>query len=497
MLSAVKLIFQQKNFLFLGALSLFIFTAINSHGYYHGDEHFQIIEFAYNRLENLPSNWLPWEFKHAIRPCLQVNLAYLLLGFMKLIHVTNPIDQMILIRVLTSIACIFSIRYFVRSTKDHFKKEFHFAYEGISYFLWFLPLLSSRFSSETAAGIFLLLAIAYYFNKQSKTKFWKFGMLLGLSFLFRFQMAFAILGLVFWLLQVKKEKLNSLFQAFIGFTLLLLFGLVNDSLYYGRFEFTPWNYVKEAFTNKVGFDFGNEAWHFLISESFVYLTPILGSIVFGTLILLLFKKPKSLVLFIFLPFIFLHSYFLHKEVRFLFPLAFFIPYLIFEGIEIFHKLNLPKYKGILKITFILFFSVNAIGLLINTQKAAGNAHGEMIRHLNQKYTSTAVNLYHVDWANPYDPWNGLYANFYKPSNFEFIRIKSSCNLQQMEFNPAEENLFLLRQFDLERDSCINTLESLGFMYEKQSMSELIKTLAKNYKGLNGDANLVLYRLTKE
>jgi hypothetical protein len=43
--------------------SIYFLSSIYSLGYYHGDEHFQIIEFMSYKLGLIPKESLPWEFK--------------------------------------------------------------------------------------------------------------------------------------------------------------------------------------------------------------------------------------------------------------------------------------------------------------------------------------------------------------------------------------------------------------------------------------------------
>lgn len=490
----IQQILKLKNLSFLCALFFYAITAFNSHGYFHGDEHFQIIEFAYNRLADLPRDWLAWEHKDAIRPAIQVNIAYLLLGLMRFLGFENPINQMIVIRLITAIACVFSIRYFVNSTKKHFKNRHHLAYEAISYLLWFIPVLAARFSSETTSAIFFLCAIAFYFKNKNHLNWFKLAILMGFSFLFRFQIAFAFLGFIIWLFQVKKETIKSLSILSLGVLVVLLFGIINDRFFYGQFEFTPFNYFKSALIDGVEFDFGSEPWHFFISCTYTYLTEPLAIISCMALLFLLYKKPKSWILFVILPFLFLHSYFDHKEIRFIFPIAFLLPYLIFAAIERLPKWVYIKSRQIYFGVLVLFLGLNAIGIFINTQKSAGNAQVEMIRYLDNNYREKEVVIHYVSFANPFDPWQGLHAHFYKPVQYKFKRIKNSCELTQQQFNLEKTNLFLIRQFDLERDPCLEELNTLGFKFQKQSMSEFIKKVAKHYDGLNGDANLVLYSL---
>ena len=53
--------------LWLVAVSMHLVIAWFSEGYYHFDEHFQIIEFANYKLQNIEAKDLPWEFTYQMR----------------------------------------------------------------------------------------------------------------------------------------------------------------------------------------------------------------------------------------------------------------------------------------------------------------------------------------------------------------------------------------------------------------------------------------------
>jgi GPI mannosyltransferase 3 len=52
-----------------------ILTAWFNGGYFHPDEHWQILEFAWYKLGHEPASILPWEFPAQIRPGLQPWIA--------------------------------------------------------------------------------------------------------------------------------------------------------------------------------------------------------------------------------------------------------------------------------------------------------------------------------------------------------------------------------------------------------------------------------------
>jgi phosphatidylinositol glycan class B len=104
-----SLIKSPHKHLFISSLFVFIITAFFSEGYYHPDEHFQILEFANYKLGNSPASDLPWEFKEQIRPALQPALAYSTIKFLNFTGITSPFSHALLLRVLTALLSWFVI----------------------------------------------------------------------------------------------------------------------------------------------------------------------------------------------------------------------------------------------------------------------------------------------------------------------------------------------------------------------------------------------------
>lgn len=484
---------HQFRFIFIGALLIYCYTALMSHGYFHADEHYQIIEFAHNKLNNLPSHLLPWEYQEAIRPTLQVNIAYFFLWLFSLIDLVDPISQMTIIRFITALSSVLVIRFFVEQSKKQFHLKYHLAYQLCSYFLWFFPLLASRFSSENLSSLLLLSSLGYFFKGKTKnTNFLLLGVLFGFSFLFRFQIAFVLLGFGIWLILVKRIRVSNFFRFGLGFLATLLFGVINDCWFYEQLTFTPWNYFNKAIIDPFVFNFGSSPWYYYMTSIFQYGTTLIAVLFFLSLIVLVIKKPKSLSLFIFIPFIFLHSYFEHKEIRFLFPIAFLLPFLMFEALEQISKFINFNSKILSIFLLSVFILLNGFGIGVNSQKAAGDAKVEMIRYINKTYTEQAVQIYYAKWSNPYDPWQGLPAHFYTPENLDFKLIENVCDLEQEKFDSNKVNLFILRQIDFESSICTEQLNKWGFEYQKQSLSEQVKKITDQYTGFNNDLNLILF-----
>ena len=147
--------FNNSRLFFLIACIVCFFSAYHSIGFYHADEHYQILEFANMKLGNSPPNELPWEYSAQIRPVAQVTFAMLTITFLKYLSIVSPYTQVFVLRCLTAILMLLIVFYFIRKTRHFFSNSNTEKFYIISsYFLWFIPFLSVRFSSEIWSGLF-------------------------------------------------------------------------------------------------------------------------------------------------------------------------------------------------------------------------------------------------------------------------------------------------------------------------------------------------------
>ena len=184
-----------------------------SEGYHHPDEHFQLLELANYKLVGTPAADLPWEFRERIRPGLQPWLAYTVIGGLGKVGVPSPFAQTFGLRLLSGGLMWIVIFGWARQLGQAFGDErLGKILLWSALCLWFMPYLSVRFSSENwAGGAFLaglLLVIQFIDNERNRVggRLLISGLLLGLSFFFRFQMAFALAGVAAWLLYYRRLR---------------------------------------------------------------------------------------------------------------------------------------------------------------------------------------------------------------------------------------------------------------------------------------------------
>lgn len=493
-----KLDFIDRKRIFIVAVIVFILTAYNSHGYYHGDEHFQIIEFSGLKLGTHSNNDLAWEFEKQIRPSLQPSICYLVIKTSSFVGIKNPYSQILILRILTAFLALFTLNLFLKRTEFLIRNEFvKKIYHIASYFIWFVPFLNVRFSSETWSSLLFLMALATFFKKNdTKNNFYKIGIFLGLSFLFRFQVSFAILGFVAWLAIINKTNIKKLLKISISFSLIVLFGFLIDSWFYGNVVFVPWKYFYVNIIENVASNFGMQPWYyylvkFILSMGFFTSIPLLLSI-----LILIYRKPKNLFIWCILPYIIVHTIIPHKEERFLFFILYFTPIIATLVFQLYQEKLSSK---TISLYLYLLFGINLIGIIAMTQKSAGNGKMEITKYIYDHYPTDPVNLIHTKGSNPFDPWGSVKSKFYEQKNIQYSNIIELNNLTVNNTLNDKVNLLIIEKSDLQNKNMKEQLANMGFVELHRSVPAWIDYLNDRYRRFYKKLNntLILFHYSKE
>jgi phosphatidylinositol glycan class B len=475
--------FSKKKKIVFGIILIYIITAIFSTGYHHPDEHYQLIEFA-----GLKGGWntgadLTWEYDSQIRPALQPMLALLIFKFLGAFGIESPFSLAMGLRLFTALLSLFCIRRLVRSAMPDIKESNRLAFILISCLLWFLPAVNVRFSSETWAGLMLMISVAGLYQSCLRTRLFyiAIGVLWGLSFEFRYQMAAALFGLFLWLIFVRKEKYRHLLYILLGSLGVVLFCTLLDSWYYGNWVFVPWNYFKCNIIDGVASHFGTSPWYFYLDAIWNRPTPLIGILLSLALIIFLIRDYRHILVWIFVPFLVIHSLIPHKELRFMFPVMNYIPLILVLAYQTI-PLQWDKriMKAILYPVFIIAGLINVGGLLMLAFKPACDGNIEILRHLNRNYDR--ANLYTIAWSNPYSLNNnvkGLTPRFYANDK---VTVKNLSEILEYgsEKRLEDGDLVMLLSNYHERAY----LEKLGFIEEKRSIPLWIEKMDKFYQVFN-------------
>ena len=431
---------------FLGGLLIFLITACMSEGFYHPDEHFQLLEFSHYKRGLSPASDLPWEFHEQMRPTLQPVLAMGLMNGLALVHIDNPFTYALILRILSALLnwwvisklCLLLLRDFKHESG---KKVFLF----LSFFLWFIPLISVRYSSENYAAITFLAALYLLLRDQEhaspKTSYYPLalaGLLLGFSFYFRFQIAFAILGLGLWLLFIRKLPVAKI--AVLSIFGILAAGICTgiDSWFYGNFVLTPYQYFFANIVEDRAAYFGVEPWWYYFNFIFFQAIPPISLLLLGFFFWGASKRPLSLFLWCLLPFVLAHFAVGHKELRFLFPVVFLFLYLVALGVDAF--IATGKFTRTARVVALLVGVLNTPVLLFKMLTPAQEAVSYY--HFLYRYAQEKPVLLLCNKESIYNIAE-LHINFYESPRVQCLVLENDSAITQylQENHPASVHVF--------------------------------------------------------
>lgn len=394
-------------------------------GFHHPDEHFQLIEFANFKLGKTPLNRLPWEYPAEMRPGLQPFMVYILLKPYYALGFDNPFHFTMILRFISGMTALFTAWQFHKIIAPQIKTEsLRKAHLVLSILGWGLVYLHVRFSSENWSAIAFTWAIIALW-RGNKNAYWLFGILSGFSFVFRFQALFMIGGAGLWMLFVGKAKVQDILKVVAGFIIVFVFGLLFEYWLYGHFTISTWNYFYQNIVENKAAYFGVEPWYW-------YFIKIIdeGIVPFSFILLLSIPvmsvyKPKHILTWAIMFFLAGHMFVGHKEFRFLYPLAFFYPFLAVCTIEFLlqkteHFAQKRWFIGTQKFLWVSFWIVNGVALFGRITKPANDivALNETLRKMVKKKT---VILYSHNF-NPYANSDTQGADFY----INPLIVKSVC-----------------------------------------------------------------------
>ena len=493
MWTTIKL--EKSNWFLFIVIAFYIFVAFNSSGYNNADEHYQIVEFANYKLGKATPSDLAWEFAAKIRPGLQPALCYFIFKGIALFGVTDVYYLAFILRLISAVLAIFVIRFFINSSGSIVEKKNYNGFVILSYFLWFLPYINVRFSSENWSGLFFLasLALLQCNNYQySVKKLLLLGALLGTSMLFRYQSAFFALGIIFWLLIITKLNVKKI-AIIIGALLVMLFvGFFIDRWLYGEYSFTLYNYFYVNIVEKVASNYGVSPWYEIVLYIIKAPGP-LGIFIFLTFIILIIYNPKSVFIWSTIPFLIVHSIIPHKELRFLFPVANLAPLVLTLGYQHIDKIAELKYKSIAAIVFVVFFVTNTAGLIAISTKGAGLAKVSVTQYIHRNYLPRRINVLYVDGLNPYSDWTFPKNTFYNSSEVELTQIPSIWKDDVfIKKKTGYTNLLIISDNEITGPRTVALLEKLKLVKVYQSIPRIVQIIDGFYDPSMNDSGLMVY-----
>lgn len=488
---------------------IFTITAYYSVGFFHADEHYQILELAGLKAGWNTPNDVVWEYHNQIRSTIQPTIAYALMSIFKFFGITDPYTLSFLLREITGITFVFALVFFYKNTNHLIRSKKHSQYDKLLkhlflFFLlliWYVPYLGVRFSSETWSAIFLLIAMSCFCSEHKTQKnLLLTGLFFGISFLFRFQIAFALVGFGIHQLIFGTQKLKTSLLIIAGFLFALLIGVLIDRWFYSEWVFTPWNYFWTFFKNDVlnntASSFGTSSWDYYFNRMFHLPTKLIGSLIILSLAAALIFRSKSVFIWMILSFILVHILIEHKEERFLFPIVFFFPLFFIQFFQLLID-TIPKKISLVLIglTSLGILTTSIIGLPILASNSAGLGRNGITHFIHQNYQGKLVNLIAMPYSNPYAPWS-LKEQFYLDQNVSFTPINKFEELDSTVIKKDTINLFVTTQFFLDHYPQKENIQKLRFKLIQQSVPAYQLKMDYFIREIDDQSVTYLYELKK-
>jgi phosphatidylinositol glycan class B len=437
------------------SLILHILAAIYSIGFFHYDEHYQILEFAGLKAGYTTPHDLPWEYAAHIRPAIQPMLAYWAIRLFGFFGIMDPFRVAMLLRIVSGILgwlsmALLSIALLPAFSSKWVKKTFIL----LSNFLWFLLFVHVRNSSESWSGSLCFIGIALLLlNKPPEG--WKYyknlpalllaGFLFGLSFVFRFQTAFLLPGLFLWLLLIGRMRFSQL--CLMGLTAVAAIGLgfVIDHWYYGEWVNTAYRYYDANIVQGKAASFGVFPWWWYLNWFFHNGLLPFNLLLMASVFIAWLRYPKDMLLWACLPFLLLHFAIGHKELRFLFPMMSALPWFMGLSLNLLDaRLKKPVSRNLRLAGRILAGGIIIINLvyLQNIGFRSLQAYLKPMDYAYNHFKKEEVNLAIAD-SNAYGELTNLKMNFYLRKNIHLKLIDSAAQLQQFVANSRLPVLLML------------------------------------------------------
>lgn len=373
-----------------------------SQGFHRPDEHLGMMRMSYFKLGLVDYKDLSWEIPAMIRSWLQPAFYACVIKVAKFLSLTNPFTQMTLLRFINASLALFALSQLVKEIPRFFDDKKIALYAQISlYLFWFLPFFHVRSTTENFGALFFNLALALFLRSTPENEIKKttlhfvkeknltlpllrtffLGLLLGLSFIFRYQMSVMIASLFIWAFVQTSWSLKNLITIILGIALIILLSTLIDYWGYQQWTFTPWNYLYQNLFKGVASGFGVSPWWWYLKKSMVEAIPLFGLPILISAFYFLFYKRAHLLTWLLWPYFIVHSAIGHKELRFIFCLLYFALLTLFLSYQDI-KRPLPYLRALLK----LAIATNLIFLFIATLRPAF-APISFYRHLYDKKES--------------------------------------------------------------------------------------------------------------
>ncbi|MBK8498591.1 MAG: hypothetical protein IPL52_07170 [Flavobacteriales bacterium] len=370
-------------------------------GYHAEDEFQQVILIAEHLRGHVDAASLPLDYHAHWRSMVQPLLCAGVFEVCEAIGISDPFQLTLALRLLTALLALWITHGFVGSVQANLKSENQQAFKLLSYFLWFLPVLQIRFTGEAWSGLLFLRGLGMLMDPNGR-KAWAIGAWFGAAVLFRPAAALLPFGALLWMVFVQRTRRNRTIALTASMAVVLLLGVMIDSMLYRSATSTLLNYMLAAFTGEEAARFTALPWYQYALFTLKHAVVPIGALLMFAFALVALLRSKHVLAWVLIPFLIVHSLLPVKELRFLFPLAPLMPLVLITAWEALQD----RWPGTMARTIWLrllfpFAALNALALFVAAVTPAGNGKIELAQAARERFGTEAVQIEQMaDWR----PW---------------------------------------------------------------------------------------------
>ncbi len=422
-------------------LFLILVAAVRSDGYHHPDEYFQTLEFAGTKLGRTPVQELPWEYSAHIRPWLQPALYSLGARAWGALGVEDPFVWTGSFRVLSGLLTWLAIAGLALCVPRWFQEEdARRAAVGALCLAWFVPYLAVRTSSECLASSCLTLGLVLLVLGPSNrdrelppAMAVLVGVLFGLAFEFRFAIGIAVASILAWAILVARMPVRRLAWIGLGTTFVVVACAFVDRWGYGQWVFPSYEYFAvNLLEGRAAERFGSLPWYGYVVLAAEGPTGPLVLLLMALAVCGWLRRPFHPLTWAGAPFVVLHSWIAHKEMRFLFPVATFALVSAVQAVAPLGDRWDPRLRGLWSARrhpiarFLLWVNGAALLLFCVTPTRPQIEFQRFVWHHDRAHFEGYL-------LTPYSPWEseGLGMYFYRPKTLHLHTVKSLSEIEEL------------------------------------------------------------------
>jgi GPI mannosyltransferase 3 len=425
----------------VAAIIIHLLAAWFSVGHYHDDEYAQILNFATSKMGMDMQSELMWEFKAGVRSGFQPFIAFMLSKVTSFTGIDSPFILAFIYRLISATISLVATVVFIQSIANDIRSKN--AFKWTTFFLlfsWILVFTNVRFSSEGWACSFFLLALGLYRypSPASIKRFLLVGFFFGLAFLARYQVGFMLFGFGLWMIFINKQKPFNIFLILLAGSLTLVLGAGFDWWLYGEPTVSSWNYFKNHLSGLSGAGISTalpEPWWFYIYYSAVQLIPPLTLLLPIAVVIFWLFFPRHPITWLTLPFVLFHTYFGHKEMRYLFPVLPFAPVMFamasLKADEKFKLLKRNFFKYLWPVIFWFSIGLNVLLVVLTLSLPASKEAALWQNCLTPLSTENEAVLMVLDQDGSYSDPAELNMDFYNMNNLKIVSVKDENQIREI------------------------------------------------------------------